>query len=399
MATYYFDGDAITNGSGTIESPFNTFVGIPAGAHTYLLNRGSTFRETFTLPAGTNNCIISSYGDTTKELPTFDCENTRADAINFNTRIGVEVYNIRFINQNASPVNGALRISGSSHKVHDCVFINCQTAIHINNSANNRIYKNKIDIGNTLTRTMAYGIRLNSTGCVNNLIYNNYLYSTANLRFGVSIQLFTAGAGNWVIGNKVFTPFCDGPSLRQGTTGSYLVSNLIAGAQILDALVCEGSSNNFIWNNTSVNFGDLSWHFGPALKMGDEFGAGTPSDFNDIANNLFISWGKNNIMNLVTIGTNNTFRNNCLFATRTSDIINLNTGSGTSALNFAQWQSAGYSTNDFFAAPDINGNYTIKPPGNLSNTGVDLGWLRDVENKYGRAYVGSFAPLRTKQSR
>lgn len=399
MATYYFDGDSLTNGVGTIEDPFNTFVGIPTGAHTYLLKRGSVFREIFTLPAGTNNCVISAYGDTTKELPTFNCENTRADGINLNTRIGVDISFIRFINQNAGPNNAAVRISGSSHKIHDCIFSNCYTSIHLTNSANNRIYKNKIDIGNALTRTIAYGIRLNSTGCINNLVYDNYLYSTANLTFGTTIELFNAGAGNWIIGNKVFAPFCDGPSLRNNTTGSYLVSNLIAGARILDALVCEGSSNNFIWNNTSVNFGDLDWHFGPALKMGNEFGAGTPSDFNDVANNLFISWGRNNIMNLVTIGTNNTFRNNLMYAPRSTNIINLNTGSGTSALNFAQWQATGYSTNDVFALPEINDNYTPKSVSNLNSSTVDLGWLRDVENKYNRKYIGAFAPVIPKLER
>lgn len=391
MADYCFDFSAAPGGDGSVALPFSTFVGMPLGVHRYMLKRGSVFNETFTFGAGTNGATLTAYGEGPK--PVIDCGNVRATGVDLNAKVGCEVHEIRVINQNAGPTNAGIRVSGSGNKVHHNELINCQTSIHINSSAGNLVYENYIDAGNPLTPTIAYGIRINAVGSINNQVFKNEVTSTAiGMTFMSGIQVYGGGAGNWVYRNNVHDILADGISFRFGTTGCYMVSNFVGRSKILDALVCEGSSGNFIWNNIGINSGDVIGHFGPALKMGNDFGASSPASLNDIANNLLISLGANNVINLVPIAVNNTFRNNLLWRPSGGNIVNLSTGGSTAALSFGQWQAAGYSSGEIFGDPLISASYKPFPSSLLLSSGANLGSIRGLSGSRGKRFIGCHAP-------
>lgn len=387
MALKHVNPRAETNGNGnSYETAYNTFAGLTWGSDYYRVYPG-ILRETVTFGAS-NAKIIGAEPD---DMPVIDCENSRTSGINLNGASSCEVAWITVINQNAAPANAGIRVTGSGHYIHHNLTRNCYVGIHANNSANNRIVENWVDCGNPLTPSIAYGIRLNGGSCTGNRVVGNRVYSTAvGMEFIATIEFYAAGTGNWQDGNIVTCPMGDGPSLRLGTTGCYQVRNLIYGPQILDGLVIEGSSGNFTWNNTVFHPGDVESHFGPVFKMGDEFGAGTPSANNDVANNLFVSLGTKNVMNLVEIGTGNTFRNNRLWRPSGGNIVNLDTGAGVSALTFAQWQAAGFSTDETFLAPDVTDGYRPLPGSALLTAGVDLDYLRDIEGKQGKSFIGAY---------
>lgn len=392
MADYHFDPLAPSGGDGSQALPYNSFSSYTTGAHRYLLRRNRpAWRETFTFLAGTNGAYLGAYGDGSP--PVIDCENTRANAVNLNSRSNCEIEGITFVNHNAGAPDGAIRVSGSGHYIHHCQFVRVRIGVHGANTAGHRVERNRFDIGNPLTPNSAFAVRFDGVSCLNNRVRWNYVTSTApDMTFMASLQLFNCGAGNRIEFNELYGLLCDGPSLRSGTTGCFLVGNLIYGPRILDALVVEGSSNNFIWNNTAVNSGDVPGHFGPALKMGDEFSTGTPSANNDVANNLWVSLGPiNNVMNLVTIGTGNTFRGNRLWRPNGGNIVNLNTGSGTSSLTFAAWQAAGFSTSETFGDPGASESWRPVPGSPLLQSAIDLGPRRDLRLIQGRRFIGAHA--------
>jgi hypothetical protein len=380
MATYYIDGSATTNGDGSEPTPYNTFAGLSWGANTYKIKRGTTLYETVTIGAGGNGCIITAYGDEHLSLPIIDCQNTRTSGVNFNTKVGCELSYVKIINQNAAPSNGAAQLTGSAHKVHHCEFVGNLTSIHVNSCPSCQIYDNYLDVGNLASPDIAYGIRVNNgTGSANNVIKNNLLISSVGrqLTFITSIQIY--GASSCYVLNNVLTDIrADGPALMQGASGCYMVGNFMTGPDLLDGLVVDGASDNFIYNNTVIHLGMVEGHSGPAFKMGDNFGAGTPAANNTVKNNIFISQGlNNNVMNLVTIGTGNTFDYNCLYHTNPNKttIVNYNTGGGTTTKTYAQFQALGFETNGINAAPEISKTGIISSTSPAKHAGVF------VENK------------------
>jgi parallel beta-helix repeat protein len=400
MALRYVNPRAETNGDGlSYETAYNTFAGLTWGAHTYLVYPG-TLRETITFGAGSNGAKMLGFDPHDK--PVVDCENTRNSGIDLNAKVGCEIARIRVINQNAAPANAGIRVTGSANHVHHNELANCQTGIHVNASSGNKVERNDVDCGNPLTPSIAYGIRVNNVVSENNIVQYNRLFSTAvGMTFLTAVQCYQVGTGNRLQYNVVTCPQGDGPSFRFGTSGCYMVGNVVYGQGTLDGLVVEGSSGNFIWNNTVIHVGDIPTHFGPGLKMGDEFGAGTPSANNDIANNVLVSLGPNNCMNLVTIGAGNTFRGNRLWRPSGGGIINLNTGSGTSLLTFSEWQAAGLSTGDTFSEPMLNSDGRPLLDSTLIGAGVHLGYRTDIEGRqfHNPPTIGAYEPMRERRAR
>jgi hypothetical protein len=383
MATYYIDPSSNTNGDGTIENPFNTFVGITWGSNnSYLIKAGTTLKETIT-PASGNTMVFSSYGAGALDKATIDCENTRADGINLNSRTSCTISNLRFINQNANPTNAALRVTGSKHTIYNCVFEKNRVAIHVNSSFQNRIYDNYIDIGNLATEgeIASYGIRVNGASSVDNYVIRNTLRSSVRTFFISSIQVYNASRC-FVGYNDVAVPYADGPGLRSGTTASYLVGNYVHGEHVLDGLIIEGSSGNFVYNNTVIHLGDTPGHFGPAFKMGNEFGAGSPSDNNVIKNNVFVAH-INIAFSGNVIGTNNIFSNNCYYRTTETGvsptIITYNTGSGSTNYTLTAWQALGYDANSLNESPSLYSNGIPKPESPVKDAGTFVGFYLDAD--------------------
>lgn len=386
MATFYIDPSSTTNGTGTIEDPKNTFVGITwAANNTYLLKRGTVLYETIT-PSTGSTLVFSSYGDLNLDLPIVDCANTRAVGLNLNSRVSCTITNLHFKNQIGGPANGGVVVTGSNHTIKNCRFSQCQVSIHVNASANNLIQGNYFDLGNPQqsSTASAYGVRINAASSARNRVIFNTLRSTTRVNFISSLELY--GATDCVLGwNDVLVPFADGPALRMGTTGSYLIGNYIRGKNVLDGLVVEGSSSNFIYNNTVIHLGDTENHFGPAFKMGNEFGAGTPSDLNIIKNNIFVSH-VNLAFAASVVGSNNVFNNNCYYRTvasgPSSTIISYNTGSGSTNHTLATWQALGFDANSFNAKPDILISGLPKQNSFLIGAGNYVGQYVDPTKKY-----------------
>ena len=383
MATFYIDPSKTTNGVGTEEDPKNTFVGITWGTNNYyLLKRGTSLKETITPTSG--SLFFSAYGNENIDLPNIDCENTRSVGINLNSQVQCSVSNIHIKNQIGNAPDGGIRVTGSKHTITNCRFTQCQICIHVNSSADNLIQDNYLDIGNPLqgSSTSAYGIRVNASA--RNRVIFNVLRSTTRVNFISSLELY--GATNSTLGwNDIMVPFADGPALRMGTTGSYLIGNYIRGKNILDGLVVEGSSSNFIYNNTVIHLGDTENHFGPAFKMGNEFGAGSPSDLNIIKNNIFVAY-TNLAFTGSIIGTGNTFNNNCYYRTTASGpsttIINYNTGGGAVNHTLSSWQALGYDANSFNSKPDVLVSGIPKPGSFLIGAGGFVGLYVDASKKY-----------------
>lgn len=386
MAIIYIDPSVPVNGSGTEESPYNTFVGITWGSNnSYLLKRGTVLYETIT-PASGANIIFSDYGDLNLGLPIIDCANTRAIGLNLNSRVACTVTNLHFKNQIGNPANGGIAVTGSKHIIKNCRFSQCQVSIHVNASADNLIQDNYFDIGNPqqTPTSSAYGVRVNAASSARNRIIFNTLRSTTRVNFISSLELY--GATSCVLGwNDVMVPYADGPALRMNTTGSYLIGNYVRGKNVLDGLVVEGSNSNFIYNNTVIHLGDTEGHTGPAFKMGNEFGGADPSDLNIIKNNIFVSYTNLTFAGSI-IGTGNLFNNNCYYRATTTGasptIITYNTGGGAVQHTLATWQALGYDANSFNAKPDILISGLPKQSSFLIGTGSFVGQYVDPTRKY-----------------
>jgi hypothetical protein len=376
MALKHVNPNAASNGDGdSYDTAYNTFAGLTWGANTYKVYPG-TLRETVTFGAGSNGAKL--LGSDASDKPVIDCENTRASGVNLNSRVGCEVANIRVINQNAAVPNAGIRVTGSAHHIHHNETFNCQAGIHVNVSASNRIEHNYIDCGNPLTPTIAYGIRVNGAAATANIVRRNTIRSTATgMTFMSSIQMYETVSGG-IYYNDVQCPIADGPALFRASD-CYLVGNFSGGSGMLDCLIVDASSSCFVYGNTTVHFGDVAGHFGPAFKMGSI--TGDPGEDNDVANNVFISLGANNCMNLVTIGAGNTFKTNHLWRPSGGNIVNLNTGSGVSALTFAQWLAAGLTDDDTFGDPLLTDTYRPRAGSPLLGAGTHLGYTRDIEGK------------------
>lgn len=384
MATYYIDPSASANGSGTENDPYNTFVGLTWGAHTYKLKSGTTLYETVTFGAGSNGASLTYYGNLSNGLPIIDCQNTRNNGIDLNSKVGCSISYIKVINQNAAVPNAGIRITGSKHSVFNNYTQNCQSGIHVNSSIDNLIYNNYVDVGNSLTPTMAYGIRVNQgTSSANTKVFNNTLRSTAkNMQFMSALQFYGA-VGCFAIGNDINVPMADALSLHTSCSGCYVVGNYIWGDGILDGLIIEASNSNFIWNNTVVHINGVQGHFGPALKMGDGFGAGAASDSNNIQNNIFVMRGENKVVILNPIGASNTINNNCIYSTATdqTSIINFNNGGGVSAISYAGFVAEGYQAAGSNSNPGLSIIGLLPKNSALQNAGIRLHSYKDVSKK------------------
>lgn len=392
MATYYVDPGATTNGTGSEASPYNTFSGLTWGANTYLIKRGTTLSETITMGAGSNGCIISCYGPTSDPLPIIDCGNSRSNGVDFNSKTGCEVSWLRVINQNAAPSSAGIKVTGSLNKAHHCETYNCQVGIHENSGTNNKIYLCTVDVGNSATLSGAYGIRSNSS--TGSRIYQNRVISTVvGMEFLSTIQVY-GGTGIRVYNNDVAAPMGDGPSLFNRSTGCYLVGNFVHGTEVLDGLICHDSDSNFIWNNTVVHLGDVEGHFGPAFKMGDNFGAGLPANLNSVRNNIFIMLGDNKVMSLSVIGTGNTVNNNILYSAQRDEIVNLDEGGGLQSLTFAEFQAEGYEANGFNFLPELSDDGGSLSAAEVLGVGADLGYFRDALGRKSKKHIGAFGAAR-----
>lgn len=309
MATYYYDSAAAGGGDGSLSTPYNDFTTIPSGVgNVYLLAKGSTFTQTFTIPS--NSCEVGNYGS--GDLPIIDC-TALSSGVYTNSRTGCTIWGVRVINQNAAAPQGAFRVNGSGHTIYGCETEACQNSVHCNNSADNTIRDNTFDIGNAGTTGLAYGVRLNGTSDNNTIIRNTITSTAVGMTYMAGIQAFGGPTGGTIAYNVIEDCVCDGILLKAGASGFDIVANIVRGTGLLDAIGLEGASGCTVEFNTVIHSADVAGHEGPAMKLGNDFGAGSGSDQNTIRYNIFVmnnSTAPNRVVVMNPVGQRNLFTGN-----------------------------------------------------------------------------------------
>ncbi len=385
MAFVYLDTSLGVNGDGSIGSPYNTMAG-----HTWAqgdvvhIKAGTTVLETITPTQ--NGITFVRYGDGPK--PIIDMENTRANGINLNTRTGCIVHGIKFANQDAAPPNAGIRVTGSAHIIRQCAFENCRIAMHLNNSPDNLVVYNDFDIGNANTLGIAYAVRMNGASTAGNVIMWNTIAHSVDLDYGTMFEIY--GAENNIVTHNIMTArACDGMLMREGATGNLFAFNAIYG-NTKDCIAIESANGNIIRNNSVNQYGGMGSTF-PCMKLGDDFGAGTPSDLNEIYDNIFVSTNAYPIV-LSNAGTGNIFDGNRVYKSLDpdGDYVRYDVGGlSNNFLTFAEWQAEGYDANGDNSIVELTDNCIPLRPSNLlhaSNNGIKM----YLNRLHGRNTVGAY---------
>lgn len=396
MAVYHIDTSAAIDGDGTESSPFNTTAGRTWGTgNRWRFKCDTTIREYMNLTGTVSNLVIEPYGSGAK--PVFDCEGVRATALNTNSKDAITVTGLRFVNQDSSS-SGALSITGStgSRTAQDCEFENCRLAIGISSSVKNIIRRMRIDVGNTNTKSTAYGVRVYGALSADNVLEDLEIFSTAGLTYGTGIEI-AAGTTTTVRRSRITAYSCDGILARGGSTGHLIESVLIAG-DMKDLLAFEDSSSNTVRNVTLWQTGAIGSTY-PCVKLGNDFGAGSPSDNNDFQNCLMYSGGE--IPFVISNGGASNTVDYCHILREGSTLLMRNDIFGEAAnqfLSLAQMQSAGYNANGATGAPGVSSVYIPLAGSPLLNGGADLGYLRDIRGHQSRKHIGAYGAARLRSA-
>lgn len=386
MALRWVRPRAESNGSGTsYEDALNTFAGLTWGAHHYLVD-GGTLRETITFGAGSNGARLFALNPL--DPPIVDCEDTRASGIDLNAKVGCTVAGFMVVNQNAAPTNAGIRVSGSGHRVIGNFFRNCRVDIHVNNSAGNLIWGNGTELGNALTLTIAYHVRINGATSTGNRVGGGSIATGAALTYGTGIEVY-AGQDNRVERYRITARSIDGILLRAAATGNRVISNGLYG-DLKDCVALENAHGNFVHNNSVRQDGGIGSTY-PCIKLGNDFGAGDPSDENEVRNNML--WSATGLpIVLNQAGPANTFNGDRIWRAAGGTIARLDLfgGATDNFRSFAQWQADGYDADGTNADADWDDQLLLHAGSDLLTAGVDLGYLRDINGRQCRRHVGAY---------
>ena len=399
MALRYVNPRAASNGSGTSwADALNTFAGLTWGAHRYGVGPG-TLAESIVL--GANGATVTALDPA--DMPVIDGASlgTSTSSLNFNSRTGCEVMRLRFVNSLAESPNAAVRVSGTSgNKLHHCDFYNNRAAVQVNSGAH-RIYRNTIDIGHVSVLTIGYGIRLNSASTVGTRVYGNRLVCTSldgvefeeGTTFRSGIEAYQA-TGNFIERNIIAAPYADQILLIEADD-TEVCFNSVGALRMLDGIDVRSSDGVLVRNNTTRHFKSWASHAGPAMFVGDNVGTGVTSTNCTIENNLM--WADSNLpLAYKFLGDGNIFRNNMLWRTGGDGdaVVNYQTtqGGAISSRNMGAWLALELDTDSQNIDPQINANGRPLVRSPLMTAGYDLGYLRDIDGRQGRGFVGAHCP-------
>lgn len=392
MTLRYVNPHASSNGTGVSwADAYNTFAGITWGAHRYLIGPGALY-ETITVTSAVNGGAFVALDPL--DRPVVDCQNLRDIGFNFNSTTGITLQGIDFTNQNSAPANGAIKITGSGHNIGQLAITNSQVGIHGTNCPGTTIDDIDLDIGNALTLSTAYGIRL-----IN--VLSGAVPVVRRIRMGTSLAMeYCAGIlfensdrGQISRVESTLSVAADHIGGRLAATDIELESSVLVGTG--DIISLESAQAWKIRNNAIIHTSLLDGHFGPCLKLGDAFGAGIPPDNCEVENNLLVVYGTNNpLIAFNPAGANNTVNGNWLYAPNQTTPINYNIGVGVEALTYAEFEALGYQAIGGYGDPLITSRYKPKINSPLLTRGVDLGYIRDIEGKQGRKFIGAFTDSR-----
>jgi hypothetical protein len=395
VAEFFIDTSAAVDGTGTEISPFNTTAGRTWGSNNqWRIKRGTVVRELLSLTGTVANVEFSPYGD--GAMPVFDCEGVRATAFNTNSKDAVTVRGFRFINQDSS-ASGALSISGAtgSRLAQDCEFENCRLAIGVSSSVNNVVRRMRINVGNSNTSSIAYGVRVFGVSSAGNLLEALQIFGGASLVYGTGIEI-AAGTTTTIRRCIITARSCDGILARGESTGHVITNTLIAG-DMKDLLSFEASHNNTVRNVTLWNTGLIGTTY-PCVKLGNDFGIGTPANNNTFTNCTMTNNAGEIPFVISNGGAANTITN-CHLRRGGSSILMRNDvfgGPTSQFLTLAQMQAAGYNVAGFTGDPMLDSSYRPLPGSPLLTGGADLGYRRDIERKQGRKFIGAYAAARLR---
>jgi hypothetical protein len=389
VAEYFIDTSAAVDGTGTELSPFNTTAGRTWGSNNqWRIKRGTVVREFLNLTGTVANVEFTPYGS--GPLPVFDCEGVRATALSTNSKDRVTIRGFRFVNQDSS-ASGALGISGStgSRLAEDCEFENCRMAIGISSSVNNIVRRMRINVGNSNTTSIAYGVRVFGALSAGNLLESLDIFGGIGLVYGTGIEM-AAGTTTTVRRSRITARFCDGILARGASTG-HVVERVYIGGDMKDLIAFENSSGNTIRNVTLYQSGVAGSTY-PCIKIGNDFGVGSPADTNAFEAVSMVSLSELPI-NIQNGGPSNTFEYCRIWrdvSTSTKVMRNDLFGGATGVfLSLAEMQAAGYNTTGSQGDPMVTADGVPLPGSPLLTQGPNV-LRRDINGVQGRKFIGAY---------
>jgi hypothetical protein len=393
MAEYFIDPSAAVDGTGTEISPFNTVVGRTWGSNNqWRIKRGTVVREFLNLTGTVANVEFTPYGS--GPLPVFDCEGVRATAFSTNSKDRVTVRGFRFVNQDSS-ASGALALTGAtgSRLAEYCEFENCRLSVGVGNSVNNFVRHMRINVGNRNTTSIAYGVRVFGVLSAGNMLEHLDIFGGQGLVYGTGIEI-AAGTTTTVRRSRITARFCDGILARGASTG-HVIESVYIGGDMKDLLAFEDSSGNTVRHVTLYQSGAAGSTF-PCLKLGNDFGAGSPADNNVFRNMVMVSLGELPV-DFSNAGASNDIDHCRILRVGPSPRLMRNDifGGATGVfLTHSQMQDAGYNVNGSEGDPRLTPSGRPLPGSPALTGGADLGYVRDMEGRQSRRHIGAFGAAR-----
>jgi parallel beta-helix repeat protein len=307
---------------------------------------------------GVAGSMTTIRGDDTSDPCTI--EYSTSTGLSTNGKDYIEVRNIGFSGGSAANIGGVL-ITGSSNgcEIRHNTFTDGRMCIGLNGGDDNLIEHNTIspikDFG-------GYGIRLYSAATSNIIRKNTFIGHTDSSTNLDLVFVSAASNSNEIYLNDVGFQF-GGGIIVKASDSNKIWGNYIH--DVGDCLALEDADSNEVTDNLIVQTGFKGTTF-PALKLGNDFGAGLPADLNVIKNNIFVA--DVNLTNRIGIlggatqpmGANNVFDNNIWHhdggVAATTKSFNYNNGGGANEYSWDQLQTAGEEANGYYQDPLLNDN-------------------------------------------
>lgn len=306
----YLDPTSATNGAGTQADPKNTAVGLTWSSGVLALKRGTTLRETITCAAGANDVLICAYGIGAD--PVIDCESTRAIGIDTSAKRGVTVRGVRIVNQIGAVNNAAIKVSGPNTTIRGCSLIGNQVAVATTSAASGLVVDEcTIDCGHAaVPEGNGYGVRLLGPG--SSALRSRYTSSVGSAVgggtfFQAALQFYGGAAiGGLAYGNWISADACDAINTFADPSQITVAANVVDAVALKSGIACEDATYCTLSGNTVIQPNAPGETSQPGLKLGDNFGAGSPADYITVRGNLATA-----LTGLPC--TTNTMGGNCVF--------------------------------------------------------------------------------------
>jgi len=241
MATIYIDPSQVTNGDGSLATPYNTWASVVfAAGNDYLQKCGTTFNGSITVNVGgTSSAVrvkLGSYGTGDKPkinavgqrwsirvftninyvtIDNFECYGASQPGVtNFGIYAGGTVANVRITNcyihdigDNATGDCDGIWAQSSDAEIDNCIVDNVPDDGIWVEGVNARITNCRFTrIGTNVARLTGDGIQINGVGATAGAFYiaNNYIdHANTNEKQGIIVSSAGSGSGGIIEGNTV----------------------------------------------------------------------------------------------------------------------------------------------------------------------------------------------------